>query len=98
MSDADRPVEPREAARTVLDDFPSAEPRVTDPAVVGRPAVVTIRIPGGAMPGEVRLQVRGTFECLIAYAVEPLEVGRHVVVTASRGSRAATVTPSINGA
>ena len=98
MSDADRPVEPRETARTALDDFPPTEARGTDPAVVGRPAVVTIRIPGGAVPGEVRLQVRGTFECLIAYALEPLEVDRHVTVTASRGNRAATVAPSINGA
>lgn len=98
MSDVDRPVEPREAARTGLDDFPPTEVRLTDPAVVGRPAVVTIRIPGGAAPGEVRLQVRGTFECLIAYAVEPLEVGRHVVIAASRGNRAANVSPSVNGA
>jgi len=69
----------------------------TDPEVVGLPAVVTIRIPGGRTPGEVRLYVRGAYECLIAYALEPLEVGRHVMVVTSRGSRAAEVEPTING-
>jgi hypothetical protein len=51
MSDADRPAEPREAAQTVLDNFPPTEAAVTDPAVVGRPAVVTIRIPRGRGAG-----------------------------------------------
>jgi hypothetical protein len=68
-----------------------------DPDVVGLPAVVTIRVPGGAAPGEVRLYVRGTYENLIAYAVEPLEVGRTVVVAASRGNRSADVEPTVNG-
>ena len=70
---------------------PAPDPVPTDPAVVGLTAVVTIRIPGGAVPGEVRLYVRGTFESLIAYAPEPLEIGRHVVVRVSRGGRAADV-------
>ena len=72
-------------------DFGPAEPVITDPAVVGLIAIVTIRIPGGNTPGEVRLHVRGTYEHLIAYAVEPLDVGRHVVVRASRGARSADV-------
>jgi hypothetical protein len=74
------------------------DPVPTDPEVVGRPAVVTIRIAGGRVPGEVRLHVRGTYENLIAYALEPLEVGRHVLVHASRGGRAVEVGPTINGA
>jgi hypothetical protein len=74
-----------------------ADAVVTDPAVVGRTAVVTIRIPGGQAPGEVRLFVRGTYEHLIAYAQEPLEVGRHVVVVVSHGTRAAKVEPTTHG-
>ncbi len=70
---------------------------VTDPDVVGLLAVVTIRVPGGRAPGEVRLFVRGTYENLIAYAVEPLDVGRTVVVAVSRGGRAADVEPTVNG-
>jgi hypothetical protein len=76
---------------------PPAEKAATDPAVVGLPAVVTIRIPGGRAPGEVRLYVRGTYENLIAYAVEPLEAGRHVAVVTSRGGRAADVEPTTRG-
>jgi hypothetical protein len=68
-----------------------------DREVVGLLAVVTVRVPGGRAPGEVRLFVRGTFENLIAYAVEPLDIGRTVVVTSSRGARAADVEPTING-
>jgi hypothetical protein len=79
-------------------DSLSTDPVPTDPEVVGRPAVVTIRIAGGRVPGEVRLHVRGTYENLIAYALEPLEVGRHVLVHASRGGRAVEVGPTINGA
>jgi hypothetical protein len=70
---------------------PAPDPVPTDALIVGLTAVVTIRIPGGAVPGEVRLYVRGTYEQLIAYAPEPLEVGRHVRVRASRGHRAADV-------
>jgi hypothetical protein len=75
---------------------PAAEP-VTDSAVLGLPAVVTIRIPGRNAPGEVRLYVRGTYENHIAYAVEPLDVGRRVLVVTSRGGRAVQVEPTING-
>jgi hypothetical protein len=88
----------RQASFPVVPDGPPlADEVVTDPAVEGLPAIVTIRIPGGSAPGEVRLYVRGSYETLIAYAVEPLEVGRHVVVVTSRGCRAAHVEPTING-
>jgi hypothetical protein len=69
----------------------------TDFAVVGLPALVTIRIPGGSAPGEIRLFVRGTYESLIAYSLEPLDVGRHVAVVTSRGDRAVDVKPTTRG-
>ncbi len=79
------------------DELLPHEPTPTDSAVVGLSAVVTIRIPGGTVPGEVQLRVRGAYESLIAYAVEPLEVGRHVVIRASRGARAADVVHTTPG-
>jgi hypothetical protein len=86
----------RDAERHRATGASSESPRLADEAfgddaVVGLPGVVTIRVPGGSAPGEVRLYVRGTYENLIAYAVELLEVGRHVVVVASRGNRAVDV-------
>ena len=79
------------------DELLPAESTPTDSAIVGLNAVVTIRVPGGTVPGEVRLRVRGAFESVIAYSVEPLEVGRHVVVRASRGARAADVVHTTPG-
>jgi len=63
-----------------------------DPALVGCRGVVTVRIPGGDAPGEVRLYVRGTYELFIAYTGEALNVGHRVEVFASRGNRAVDVT------
>lgn len=73
------------------DPFAPLDP--TDHGVVGRPGVVTIAIGGGDRPGEVRVQVRGTFEQFIAYADEPLETGRAVLVYRSRGHRDVDVMP-----
>jgi hypothetical protein len=70
---------------------------MADAAVEGLPAVVSIRIPGGRRPGEVRLFVRGTYEHLIAYSPEPLEIGRQVEVVTSLGKRAAEVRPTTRG-
>jgi hypothetical protein len=89
--------EGQDAARGPGEGPRLADGPATDPAVVGLPAVVTIRIPGGRAPGEVCLFVRGTYESLIAYALEPLDSGRHVVVVASRGHRAADVEPTTRG-
>ena len=58
-----------------------------DHAVVGRSGTVTIEIGGGDLPGEVRVEVRGTVEQFIAYADSPLAVGQAVLVYRSRGHR-----------
>jgi hypothetical protein len=63
-----------------------------DTAVEGCQGVVTIRIPGGPSPGEVRVHVRGTEELFVAYTVEALNVGHRVLVERSRGDRAVDVT------
>ena len=56
-------------------------------SVVGRPAYVTVAIPGGDRAGEVFLRVRGGTESYIAFADQPVEVGTEVVVLADRGAR-----------
>jgi membrane protein implicated in regulation of membrane protease activity len=63
-----------------------------DAAVVGCRGVVTVRIPGGNSPGEVRVRVRGTEELFVAYTVEALNAGNRVFVHRSRGNRAVDVT------
>jgi hypothetical protein len=65
-----------------------------DPEVVGKVGTVLTRIRGGALPGEVRLPVRGTTETFIAYC--PVLVERHetVLVVHSRGERAVDVEPA----
>ncbi len=55
-------------------------------SVVGKPAHVTVAIPGGARPGEVLVRVRGGAESFIAYAEEPVDEGVQVVVVADRGA------------
>jgi hypothetical protein len=82
--------------------LPDADPGDTQPgycevlpldrAVEGCRGVVTIRIPGGESPGEVRVRVRGTYELFVAYTMEALNVGNRVVVDRSRGGRAVEVT------
>jgi hypothetical protein len=67
-------------------------PGPIDTAVVGCHGVVTVRIPGGEAPGEVRVRVRGTDELFVAYTPEALNVGNRVVVDRSRGGRAVDVT------
>src|SRR5947208_2853058 len=74
---------------------PAAPPSAgapADPTVEGREGVVSIRIPGGESPGEVRVYVRGTYELFIAYTEEALNVGNRVLVRRSRGGRAVDVT------
>ena len=61
--------------------------------VVGRPAYVTVAIPGGPRAGEVVLRIRGGTESYIAFADQPVGVGAQVVVVADRGARAVLVTP-----
>jgi membrane protein implicated in regulation of membrane protease activity len=62
-------------------------------SVLGRPAHVTVAIPGGARPGEVLVRVRGGSESYIAYADEPVDEGVQVVVVADRGARSLVVVP-----
>jgi membrane protein implicated in regulation of membrane protease activity len=62
-------------------------------SVVGRPAYVTVAIPGGSHAGEVLLRIRGGTESYIAYADEPVGVGTQVIVLADRGARSVLVAP-----
>jgi hypothetical protein len=73
--------------------LPEGEAGLTDPAVEGCLGVVTIRIPGGERPGEVRIFARGAYEQHIAYSPESLAVGDQIRVNRSRGARALDVTP-----
>jgi len=58
-----------------------------DHAVVGRRGTVTLPIPGGVSPGEVRVEVRGTVEMFIAYCDVAMPMGTPVLVYRSRGHR-----------
>jgi hypothetical protein len=62
-------------------------------SVVGRPAYVTVAIPGGSQAGEVLLRVRGGTESYIAFADEPVGIGAEVIVLADRGARSVLVAP-----
>ena len=62
-----------------------------DSDVVGKVGTVLTRIRGGALPGEVRLPVRGTTETFIAYCPTPVERYETVLVVHSRGERAVDV-------
>lgn len=62
-------------------------------SVVGRPAYVTVAIPGGNRAGEVLLRVRGGTESYIAYSDQPVGVGSEVVVLADRGACSVLVAP-----
>lgn len=56
--------------------------------VLGRPGVVTIAIPGGGDPGEVRVRLaNGVVEHFSAWAVSPIEAGSGALVVAWRGRR-----------
>lgn len=62
--------------------------------MVGRPGIVTIAIPGGDDPGEVRVRlVGGVGEHFVAWAEGPLEVGSGALVVAWRGRRQVDVEP-----
>ena len=62
-----------------------------DSEVVGRVGTVLTRIRGGALPGEVRVPVRGTTETFIAYCPTQVERNETVLVIHSRGERAVDV-------
>jgi len=55
-------------------------------SAVGLMGVVTIRVPGGDHPGQVRLRdSHGVLENYLAYATGPLPVATEVLVTNQRG-------------
>ena len=62
--------------------------------VVGRPGTVTIAVPGGDDPGEVRVVLAdGVAEQFLAWAADRLEVGSGALVVAWRGRRRVDVEP-----
>ena len=66
---------------------------VTGPSLIGRTGSVTIRVPGGARPGEVRLVVQGIPHHYIAYCRVPLTIGTEVLVIDDRGTRQVDIEP-----
>jgi hypothetical protein len=62
-------------------------------SLVGRTGSVTVRVPGGDRPGEVRLVVQGIPHHYIAYCPEPVAIGDKVLVVDDRGARQVDVTP-----
>lgn len=60
-------------------------------AAVGLLGIVVGRVRGGDVPGEVRVAHGGLPHVYIAYAVEPLTVGTHVLVVNDRGARSVDV-------
>jgi membrane protein implicated in regulation of membrane protease activity len=61
--------------------------------LVGKVALVTTRVRGGSLPGEVRLVVQGIPHYYIAYCGQAVAVGEHVLVINSRGARQLDVEP-----
>lgn len=56
--------------------------------VLGRPGIVTITIPGGDDPGEIKVTLaNGVSEHFSAWAEGPLEAGSGALVVAWRGRR-----------
>jgi membrane protein implicated in regulation of membrane protease activity len=63
----------------------------TDDSPAGKTGYVTVAIPGRGRPGEVRVAIRGGSEAFIAYADEPIERGKEVIVIGDRGARSVDV-------
>ena len=61
--------------------------------LVGRVGLVTVRVRGGTLPGEVRLVVQGIPHYYIAYCGQALAVGEQVLVINNRGARQVDVEP-----
>jgi hypothetical protein len=66
---------------------------VTGQTLVGKLGLVTIRVRGGPLPGEVRLVVQGIPHYYIAYCGQALAVGEQVLVINSRGAHQLDVEP-----
>lgn len=61
--------------------------------LVGRVGLVTTRVRGGPLPGEIRLVVQGIPHYYIAYCGQALAVGEQVLVINNRGARQLDVEP-----
>jgi membrane protein implicated in regulation of membrane protease activity len=66
---------------------------VAGQTLVGRVGLVTVRVRGGPLPGEVRLVVQGIPHYYIAYCGQALAVGEQVLVINNRGARQVDVEP-----
>lgn len=64
-----------------------------DQSLVGWLGTVTMRIRGGTLPGEVRVVLEGLAHHYIAYCVDPVPTGAHVLVINCRGARQIDVEP-----
>jgi membrane protein implicated in regulation of membrane protease activity len=63
-----------------------------DERLIGGLGYVTVRIPGGAQPGEVQVELNGGSESFIAYADRTVQRGEQVVVIGRRPGRGVVVT------
>jgi membrane protein implicated in regulation of membrane protease activity len=66
---------------------------VASQTLVGKVGLVTTRVRGGALPGEIRLVVQGIPHYYIAYCGQALAVGEQVLVINNRGARQVDVEP-----
>jgi membrane protein implicated in regulation of membrane protease activity len=66
---------------------------VTGQTLVGRTGVVTTRVRGGELPGEVKVVVAGLPHYYVAYCTQGLPAGATVLVINSRGARQIDVEP-----
>lgn len=66
---------------------------MTDQTLVGKVGLVTLRVRGGPLPGEVRVVVQGIPHYYIAYCGQALAVGAQVLVINNRGGRQVDVEP-----
>lgn len=66
---------------------------MTAHSLIGKVGVVTSRIRGGSLPGEVRVVVQGIPHYYLAYCPEPVEVDTQVLVINNRGTRQIDVEP-----
>ena len=66
---------------------------MTGQTLVGKVGLVTVRVRGGTLPGEIRLVVQGIPHYYIAYCGQAVAVGEHVLVVNSRGARQVDVEP-----
>jgi hypothetical protein len=62
-------------------------------ALIGKIGVVTARVRGGSLPGEVRVVVQGIPHYYLAYCPVPVEVDAQVLVINNRGPRQIDVEP-----